>query len=216
MSGCFGLEMKAISVVNPKGGSGKSTLAINLAGYFAQRSSAVLLGDIDRQQSCRMWLQSRSADLPGIETWRIGRDNVARAPTGVTHAILDTPAGLTGKVLEKVVKISSKIIVPVQPSPFDLWAAKGFLDHLEQIKSVARGKAEVGLVGMRVDARTLAATQLRQFLEVQGFHTLTMIRPSQLYTKVATLGATIFDLSPAAASRELEDWQPLLDWLEAS
>lgn len=207
--------MKAISIVNPKGGSGKSTLAINLAGHLAQRSPGVLLGDIDRQQSSRLWLQSRSAALPAIATWQIGADDVARPPKGVTHAILDTPAGLSGKALEKVVKVSSRIIVPVQASPFDLWATQQLLERLADLKAVVGGKAEVALVGMRVNPRTLAATQIGEFLARQGFRTLTLIRPSQLYGRVASIGASIFDLSPSLTSREREDWQPLLDWVDA-
>lgn len=207
--------MKAISIVNPKGGSGKSTLATNLAGHLAQRSPGVLLGDIDRQQSSRLWLQSRSAALPAIATWQIGADDVARPPKGVTHAILDTPAGLSGKALEKVVKVSSRIIVPVQASPFDLWATQQLLERLADLKAVVGGKAEVALVGMRVNPRTLAATQISEFLARQGFRTLTLIRPSQLYGRVASIGASIFDLSPSLTSREREDWQPLLDWVDA-
>lgn len=207
--------MKAISIINPKGGSGKSTLATNLAGYLAQRSPAVLLGDLDQQQSCRHWLQSRPKELASIETWRIGADEVARPPQGITHAILDTPAGLSGKALEKVVKVSSRIIVPVQASPFDLWATQQFLEYLAEVKAVTKGKAEVALVGMRVDPRTLAATQLREFLARQGFQTLTMVRPAQLYPRVAERGATIFDVPPSIATREREDWQPLLEWVDA-
>lgn len=207
--------MKAISVINPKGGAGKSTLATNLAGYLAQRSPAVLLGDVDQQQSCRRWLESRPSELASIETWLMGADNVARPPKGVTHAILDTPAGLSGKALEKVVKVSSRIIVPVQAAPFDLWATRQFLALLAEVKAVTRGKAEVALVGMRVDPRTLAAIQLREFLAQQGFQTLTMIRPAQLYSRVAAMGATIFDVAPSLATRELEDWQPLLEWVDA-
>jgi chromosome partitioning protein len=207
--------MKAISIINPKGGSGKSTIATNLAGYLAQRSPAVLLGDIDLQQSCRRWLQSRPSELAAIETWAMGPDDVVRPPKGVTHAVLDTPAGLSGKALEKVVKVSSRIVVPVQASPFDLWATKQFLDYLAEVKSVTKGKADVALVGMRVDPRTLAATQLREFLARQGFQTLTMLRPSQLYTRVAAAGATIFDVQPTFSTRERDDWKPLLEWIDA-
>lgn len=207
--------MKAISVINPKGGSGKSTLATNLAGYLAQRSPAVLLGDIDQQQSCRHWLQSRPKELPSIETWQIGSDAVARPPKGITHAIRDTPAGLSGKALERVVKVSSRIIVPVQASPFDLWATKQFLEYLAEVKAITRGKANVALVGMRVDPRTLGATQLREFLACQGFHTVTMIRPAQLYSRVAARGSTIFDV-PSISAREREGWLPLLEWVDAA
>ena len=53
--------MPVIVVANPKGGVGKSTLSTNIAGYFASRGRAVMLGDVDRQQSARTWLALRPA-----------------------------------------------------------------------------------------------------------------------------------------------------------
>ena len=110
--------MKAFLVANPKGGSGKSTLATNLAGYFASKRHEVMLGDIDRQQSSREWLGLRPFALPTIDTWEIGLDAVARPPKGTSHVILDTPGGLHGRMLERVLKLSTRVIVPVQPSIF--------------------------------------------------------------------------------------------------
>ncbi|MGV0952326.1 MAG: AAA family ATPase, partial [Azonexus sp.] len=97
--------MKTFLVANPKGGSGKSTLATNLAGYFASRRHEVMLGDIDRQQSARDWLAIRPFELPTIDTWDIGPDKIARPPKGISHVVLDTPAGLHGKALDKVLKL---------------------------------------------------------------------------------------------------------------
>jgi len=79
----------------------------------------------------------------------------------VTHAILDTPAGFSGKALESVVKVSSSIIVPIQPSPFDLWATKQFLEQLAELKAVNRGKAGVVLIGMRVGHPARQSTELK-------------------------------------------------------
>lgn len=206
--------MKAIAIVNPKGGSGKSTLATNLAGFLAWHTPGVMLGDVDRQQSCRGWLSLRPATLPAIETWQVDADNVARPPKGVWRAVLDTPAGLRGKLLEKVVKASGQILVPIQPSPFDLWAVAAFLDDVQTLKRVHNGKAEIGLVAMRCDARTRAATQLDAFLASRPEPRVATIRPTQLYGAVAAQGMTVFDLPPEKAPREREDWQPLLDWLD--
>ncbi|HEY9026291.1 MAG TPA: ParA family protein, partial [Burkholderiaceae bacterium] len=58
--------MPVIVVANPKGGVGKTTLSTNIAGYFASRGHAVMLGDVDRQQSARTWLGLRPAALPAI------------------------------------------------------------------------------------------------------------------------------------------------------
>jgi len=82
------------------------------------------------------------------------------------------------------------------------------------LSGVANSGGTVKAISMRVDPRTLAATQLRDFLARQGFDTVTMIRPSQLYTRLAAQGCSMFDVNPAHAQRELEDWLPLLEWLE--
>lgn len=206
--------LKAIAVLNPKGGSGKSTLACNLAGYLARHGSGVMLGDVDRQQSCRAWLALRPPQLPRIETWQLSADEVARPPKGVWRAVLDTPAGLSGKLLEKVVKASSQLVVPVQPSPFDFWAVEAFLEELQTLKRVLNGKAEIGLVAMRADPRTRMAAALQSFLGSRPERLVATLRPSQLYAAAAAQGLTLFDLPPERTARERSDWQPLVQWLD--
>ena len=56
--------MAVIVVANPKGGVGKSTLSTQIAGYLASQGHPVMLGDVDRQQSSRIWLGLRPATLP--------------------------------------------------------------------------------------------------------------------------------------------------------
>ncbi len=206
--------MKAIVVMNPKGGSGKSTIATHLAGYFARHGSGAMLGDIDRQQSSRDWLAIRPDDAPHISSWEVGPDHMARPPKGVSHVVLDTPAGLSGKQLEKVVKVAARIVVPIQASPFDMWAVEAFLQEVMALKAVTKGKADIALVGMRVDARTRSAETLRQFMSQQEAQVLTFLRPTQLYVQAAAAGLTLFDLPPARVQKDLLEWQPLLDWVE--
>ena len=207
--------MKAFLVANPKGGSGKSTLATNLAGYFASRRHEVMLGDIDRQQSAREWLQTRPFELPTIDTWDIGHDQIARPPKGTSHVVLDTPAGLHGKALEKVLKLSTRVIVPVQPSIFDMRATRAFLEALLDEKAVRKGRADVAVIGMRVDARTRAAGELERFLASFELPVLTYLRDTQLYVQTAASGMTLFDLSVSRVARDLAQWQPIIDWAEA-
>lgn len=207
--------MKAFLVANPKGGSGKSTLATNLAGYFASKRHDVMLGDIDRQQSSREWLAIRPFELPSIDTWDIGHDNIARPPKGTTHVVLDTPAGLHGKMLEKVLKLSTRVIVPVQPSMFDMLATRRFLTELLSEKAVRKGKADVAVIGMRVDARTRAAGELEKFFATFDLPVLAYLRDTQTYVQATAAGMTIFDLPPSRAERDLEQWRAIIDWAEA-
>src|SRR5215813_13236074 len=84
MTPVFSLEesqMPVVLVANPKGGVGKSTLATNIAGYLASRGHAVMLGDIDRQQSSRLWLSLRPPEAREIRTWEAAEDgDVVRPP----------------------------------------------------------------------------------------------------------------------------------------
>ena len=132
--------MKAFLVANPKGGSGKSTLSTNLAGYFAAQGKEVMLGDIDSQQSAKSWLMLRPFSASHIDSWEIGSDKISRPPAGSTHVVLDTPAGLNGKLLERVLKVSARIIIPVQPSIFDMLATRHFEKYLQAEKSVLKLK----------------------------------------------------------------------------
>ena len=207
--------MKVLLVANPKGGSGKSTLATNLAAYFANQGREVMLGDIDRQQSSREWLAQRPFALPTIDTWEVGCDDVARPPKGTTHVVLDTPAGLHGKLLERVLKLSSRVIVPVQPSIFDMRATRSFLERLLDAKAVRKGKADVAVIGMRVDARTRAAAELEKFLAGFDLPVLAYLRDTQVYVQAAAAGMSIFDLPPSRAERDREQWQAIIDWAEA-
>ena len=207
--------MKAFLVANPKGGSGKSTLATNLAGYFASKGNEVMLGDIDRQQSSREWLGMRPFALPTIDTWAVGEDNISRPPKGTTHVILDTPAGLHGKMLERVLKLSTRIIVPVQPSIFDMLATRHFLTKLLAEKAIRKGKADVAVIGMRVDARTRAAGELERFFATFELPVLAYLRNTQVYVQATAAGMTIFDLPPSRAERDIEQWQAIIQWAEA-
>lgn len=208
--------MKAFLVANPKGGSGKSTLATNLAGYFAAQRHEVMLGDIDRQQSSREWLAIRPFALPGIDTWEIGHDHILRPPKGTSHVVLDTPAGLHGKLLDKVLKLSTRVIVPVQPSMFDMLATRHFLDALLSEKVVRKGRADVAVIGMRVDARTRAAGELERFFATYELPVLAYLRDTQIYVHAAANGMSIFDLPPSRAERDLEQWQAIIKWAESS
>ena len=206
--------MPVVLVANPKGGVGKSTLATNVAGFFASRGHAVMLGDVDRQQSSRLWLRLRPPQARPISTWEAAGDgSVVRPPRGTTHAVLDTPAGLHGWRFKDVLALADKVIVPLQPSIFDIYATRDFLDKLLEQRGVTRDK--VRLVGMRVDARTLASDRLHEFVATLGVPVLGDLRDTQNYVQLAARGLTLFDVAPGRVARDLSQWEPICKWLEA-
>lgn len=206
--------MPTILIANPKGGVGKSTLATNLAGWFARSGHRTMLGDLDRQQSSLHWLALRAKALPRIDGWEIDTDFIARPPQGVTHVVLDAPAGLHGHRLKDALRHAGRVIVPLQASLFDIYATQAFLERVAERIEPSSGR--VGVVGMRVDERTRAAEQLHRFVEGLGLPVLGFLRNTQHYVQLAAHGLTLWDVAPSRFDRDREQWRPLLDWVESS
>ena len=201
--------MPVIVIANPKGGVGKSTIATNLAGYFAKQGHKVMLGDVDAQQSSRAWLALRPGSLAPIQPWDIVNGNVAKPPKGTTHVVLDTPAGLGGERLDAVLRIADKVVVPLQPSMFDILATQEFLQRL----AGRQGAFDVGVVGMRVNMRTRAADQLAHYAGNLGLPVLGYLRDTQNYVQLAAHGATLWDVAPSRVEKDVEQWQGMVNWL---
>ncbi|MBI3526944.1 MAG: ParA family protein [Betaproteobacteria bacterium] len=205
--------MKAILIANPKGGSGKTTLATNLAGSLAVRKQKVFLWDLDRQQSSLTWLAMRPANRPVIHRLDAKDDEESAIPRGSSWLILDSAAGLHGKNLAHALKIAHKIIVPIQPSVFDMAATSAFLQTLLEEKTVRKHKTFIGVVGMRVNPRTRAAATLEAFLAQFKLPVLAYLRDTQIYVNAAFNGLSLFDLPGYLSGKDLEQWQPILDWI---
>jgi chromosome partitioning protein len=204
--------MPVVVIANPKGGVGKSTLATNIAGYFASQGHPVMLGDADRQQSSRLWLGLRPEAARPVSTWELNADLIVRPPRGTTHVVLDTPGGLNGWRFNDVMKLADKVIVPLQASVFDIFATRDFLDQLVEQRSAR--PLEVGIVGMRVDERTIAADKLREFVESLDLPVLGYLRDTQNYIHLAARGLSLFDVAPGRVAKDLVQWQGLVDWLD--
>ena len=204
--------MPVVVVANPKGGVGKSTLSTNIAGYFASQGHPIMLGDADRQQSSRLWLGLRPTGARPIVGWDVDEDKLAKLPKGVTHVVLDTPAGLKGGRMRDALRHADKVIVPLQPSVFDIFATRSFIDA---IRENASESLQVGIVGMRVDARTLAADKLKAFVEGLGWPVLAYLRDTQNYIHLAAHGLTLFDVAPSRVEKDLEQWQGICHWLDS-
>ncbi|MET3117176.1 chromosome partitioning protein [Undibacterium sp. GrIS 1.8] len=201
--------MPVVAIVNPKGGVGKSTFATNLAGYFASQGHKVMLGDADKQQSSRTWLSLRPANLPAISAWEIQDGHIAKPPKGTTHIVLDTPAGLSGSKLDAVLKLADKVIVPLQPSIFDILATEDFLKKLNK-----RDKNyQLAVLGMRVNGRSRASDQLAHYVGQLGLPVLAYLRDIQNYIQLAAHGATLWDVAPSRVEKDIAQWQDVIAWV---
>jgi len=209
--------MPVVAVVNRKGGSGKSTLATHLAAHCAHSGISVMLGDVDKQQSTQAWLRLRATQpitTPApIVGWTVDPRSVLRAPSGVTHVILDTPGGLRGFDLARVVMFADVILMPVCNSVFDRESAADCYAELLTLPRVASGRCQVAAVGMRLDARTKADEALKQWADKQKLPFIGVLRETQGYVRCVEQGLTLFDMPPAKVEADLLQWKPILNWL---
>jgi chromosome partitioning protein len=129
------------------------------------------------------------------------------------------------------------MVVPVSPSAFDMAATADFLQAIAEYKSIREGVLAVGLVAMRVDARTRAAGELDDFLAqfaaakgraearvatgggretppgAYSFPLVTHLRDTQVYVYCARDGYSVFDLPRSRGEQDWEQWRPLTRWL---
>ena len=207
--------MAVIAVVNRKGGSGKSTLATHVAAYLANRGFEVMLGDVDRQQSSRLWLGLRPEGRAPIQGWTIDDRNFARPPAGVKHVVLDTPGGFQGVGLMKVALYADAILVPATPSLFDRRAAAESVKELRVFPRVQLGKCRLASVGMRIDGRTNNAVLLEAWADAEGLEHLGTIKEAQLYARCLEQGMSVFDFPRNRATEGLLlEWQRVCGWLD--
>ncbi len=204
--------MPVIVVANPKGGVGKSTLSSNVAGYWANQGHAVMLGDIDRQQSSQLWRQLRPPHLAPISAWDIDQDEIAKPPKGTTHVVLDTPAGMHGKKVDAVMKLADLVLIPLQASVFDIYPTREFIADLASRKR--SDKVRIAVVGNRIKDHTKATEHLREFLATLDVPVLSLLRDTQNYAHLAAHGLTLFDVAPAKVEKDLAQWAPITQWLD--
>ena len=110
-------------------------------------------------------------------------------------------------------KLADLVLVPLQPSIFDIRATHDFVRQLQAHRH--SDKVQLALVGMRVREGTIAAEQLRSFLGKLDVPVLGYLRDTQNYVHLAARGLTLWDVAAGRVERDLEQWQPIIDWAEA-
>jgi chromosome partitioning protein len=172
----------------------------------------VALADQDPQRSASQWLSRRPELCPAVAA----SDGDARRKDEARDTqwlVVDSPAGLHGDALRDAMRKADFLLVPVSPSAFDIAATQRFLDTIAEYKAVKQGDLAVGVVGMRVDSRTIAAGELDAFVEALDFDRVTSLRDTQVYVYCARDGLSVFDLPRSRAEQDWDQWRPLTRWI---
>ncbi len=207
--------MRSVMILNSKGGSGKSTVATNLASYYASQGNKVILVDLDPQASSLDWLASRPSGrglISGID----GAAGQYRLPRNADYVIYDTPAAVQGAELSALLRRAQSIIIPVLPSPIDMRAATPFIKKVLDNNRVARKEARVALIANRCREHYNIYHQLDSYLrKVRKAPFISVLRETQNYVRAAERGLGVFELPPYAVRKDLDQWDPIIRWLNS-
>ena len=131
-----------------------------------------------------------------------------------THVIVDTPAAVESRQLPEVTRDAHKILVPVLPSDIDIHTCSRTIRDLLLVAKIRRDEDRIGVIANRIRRNTLTYQALIRFLHTLGIPIVATIRDSQNYVRAAELGIGVHEMKSYIAQSDVEQWQPLVDWLD--
>lgn len=198
---------KVIAILNQKGGVGKTTLAVHLATAFARQGRKVLLLDADPQGSALDWAAARHGQplfpVVGLPKNSIHKELPALA-VNFDLVIIDGPPRVYD-VAKSAVGASDLVLVPVQPSPYDVWAAKEIIDLFNEAM-VFRPDLQKAFVINRKIVNTAIGRDVAEALSEYPIPVLKAAICQRIaFAESATQGRTVYDLDPEMlASKEMD------------
>jgi len=199
-------SMPVISFLNQKGGVGKTTLAIHVADALTRRKHKVLVVDADPQGSALDWAAARQGEprfpVIGLPKASIHKELPVIAK-GFDWVVIDGPPRVYD-VARSAIMASDAVFIPVQPSPYDVWAANEILELFKDA-DVYRPDVKRAFVINRKIANTAIGRDVNEALSEYKLPVLNAAICQRVsFADSATLGKTVFDNDPEGlAAKEI-------------
>ncbi len=198
------MSSKVITVAQQKGGAGKTTLAAHLAVALTDAGRKVAVVDIDPQQSLADWYRRRETRfgdagagllVSQIKGWRLRRE-VDRLTAEHDLVIVDSPPHAETEA-RIAVRNANLVVIPVQPTPMDVWATKPTLDL------AAAAKVPVLVVLNRVPPRAnLTDEMIGELRDIHGGVAETRIGNRVLFASALSQGRAVGEVQPKSRAAE--------------
>ncbi|MCO6413898.1 MAG: AAA family ATPase [Thiogranum sp.] len=193
--------MPIIALVGNKGGAGKTTLTMNLAAALARRGSTVVL-DADPQGSALQWraISGDANALPAVIDATSELEPTAREVAAQhSHLVIDCPPSVNAIQTHAALRISDLALIPVQPSPVDLWATVHISHAIERARE--KNPRLCGLLIInQIEARTTLSSLVREALaELELPVAATAIRRRAIYRTSALEGKSVLEMGRRGA-----------------
>jgi chromosome partitioning protein len=197
-----------VGVLNQKGGVGKTTVAVNLASCFSRSGRRVLLVDADPQGSALSWSAARQADpefvVVGMAKPTLHREIPALAKN--YDAVVIDGAPRVNELGRAAIMASDLVLIPVQPSPYDVWAAAETVQLIREARQFKETLRAAFLINRRIANTAIGRdfhAALAQFPETPVLDAALVQRV--VYAESAARGLSVLEAAPRGeAAREIQ------------
>lgn len=195
-----------LAILNQKGGAGKTTISVNLSRALQISGDRVIIVDSDPQGSARDWGASSKdgfVSVIGLDRPTLNRD-IQAVSSSYDWVVIDGAPQLADMSISAI-KCADVVLIPVQPSPYDIWATSELVEVIKARQEIMDGKPKAAFLISRQIANTNLAKEVREVLvqyDLPVFKHGTFQRV--IYPKTAAIGSTVLDMEPnGEASKEM-------------
>jgi chromosome partitioning protein len=198
-----------ISLLNQKGGVGKTTLAVHLATALALRKNKVLLVDADPQGSSLDWSASRSEDEDALISVigmpkEILHKELPKISADFDFVVIDG-APRVYAVARSAIQASDLVLIPVQPSPYDIWAAKEIVDLIKELQSFKENLKAAFVINRKIVNSAIGRDVVETLKEYEFPVLESHICQRVSFAESAAIGSTVLETgAESQASQEIE------------
>jgi chromosome partitioning protein len=196
-----------IAVLNQKGGVGKTTLTVHLATAMARRGEKVLLIDADPQGSALDWAAARQGKplfpVAGLPKAVLHKELPSLA-SDYSTVFIDGPPRVYN-VSRSAIMASDLVLIPVQPSPYDVWAAKEIVDLLHEAVIHTPNLKSAFVINRKIVNTAIGRDVVEALAEYPVPVLKAAVSQRVLFAESATQGMTVYELSPGnPAEKEID------------
>lgn len=195
-----------ISIQNQKGGVGKTTLAIHLSHALSMMPAKVLLVDADPQGSARDWATARKNEPPftviGLDRPTIHRDLPSMA-ANYDHVVIDGPPRVS-ELARSAIAAADLVIIPVQPSPYDVWAAQEVIDLIKEASVFKENLKSAFVINRKITNTAIGRDVLTALADFDLPILRSQVCQRIAFAESADTGQTVLEIEPKGqAAKEI-------------